>query len=248
MTLDARGSRRHRGSLELVVVVAGARASLTAPEPGFGEEVSRQLIRVGRAMPKDTSQLASLRFCPGSQARTPELAWMDSESRGDVIWSASHVLRLGSMRWLRGTSSSWVVNGMVKSGRMWGVRWWIWLSVDGDQELGRKDKNRCGKGTGFAAPLKGLGRCCVTPGLRDPSCPTLSCSCPGNQGPVIHPELPSPWSRGETAEPLGGGWCSCCCPGRAIGLVQNGGHSPTAGLGSSKWEGWWEGHTAGSHS
>lgn len=119
MTLEARGSRRHRGSLGLVVA-AGARAPLAAPEPGSGGEVSRQFIRVGKAMPKDTSQLASLRFCPGSQARTPELAWMDSESRGDGIWSASHVLSRGSMRWLRGTSSSWVVDGMVKSGRMCG--------------------------------------------------------------------------------------------------------------------------------
>lgn len=142
-----------------------------------------------------------------------------------------------------------------------GVRWWKWLSVDGDQELGHKDKSWCRQGTGFAAPLKGLGPCCVTPGPRDPSCPTLPCSCPGNQGPVIHPELPSPWSGGETAEPLSGGWCCYILPpppfqgycrrpgpGRAIGLVQNGGHSPTAGLGSSEWEGWWEGHTASSHS
>lgn len=85
-----------------------------------------------------------------------------------------------------------------------GVRWWMWLSVDGDQELGREDKNWCRQGTGVAAPLQGLGLCCVTPGLRDPSCPTLPCSCPGNQGPLIHPELPSPWSGGETAGPLVG--------------------------------------------
>lgn len=46
------------------------------------------------------------------------------------------------------------------------------------------------------------GLCCVTPRLGDPSCPALASSCPGNQRPVIHPELPFPWSGGETADPL----------------------------------------------
>lgn len=53
---------------------------------------------------------------------------------------------------------------------------------------------------------------------------------------VIHPELPSPWSRGETAEPLVRAGVvtslhSSGVPlaGRAIGLVQNGGKGPLLG-------------------
>lgn len=58
------------------------------------------------------------------------------------------------------------------------------------------------RGEGSRLPQRASGLCCVTPGLGDPSCPTLASSCPGNQVLVIHPELPSLWSRGETAEPL----------------------------------------------
>lgn len=61
-----------------------------------------------------------------------------------------------------------------------------------------------------------------------PFLPCPACSCPGNQGPVIHPELPSLWSGGETAELLVGVGDAACLPSsgaglRAIGLVQNGG-------------------------
>ena len=63
---------------------------------------------------------------------------------------------------------------------------------------------------------------------RRPFLPRPACSCPGNQGPVIHPELPSLWSGGETAEPVVGVGDAACLPSsgaglRAIGLVQNGG-------------------------
>lgn len=117
VTLEARGGRRRLGSPELSWWRAD-RLPSQPQNPGFGEEASRQLIRVGKEMPKDPSQFSSLRFLPGSRARTPQLAGVDSESRGAVIWSTNHVLRLGSMRWLRGISSSWVVNGIAKSGRM----------------------------------------------------------------------------------------------------------------------------------
>lgn len=87
---------------------------------------------------------------------------------------------------------------------------------------------------------------------RRPFLPCPAGSCPGNQGPVIHPELPSLWSGGETAEPLVGVGGAACFPSggaglRAIGLVQNGG-TGQAGLGSLLWEGWREGHWASSHS
>uniref|UniRef100_A0A9L0JFA9 RNA binding protein, mRNA processing factor 2 n=1 Tax=Equus asinus TaxID=9793 RepID=A0A9L0JFA9_EQUAS len=45
--------------------------------PGFGKEVSRRLVRVGcRCLKTLRSRFSSLRFCPGSHARTPKLAWV----------------------------------------------------------------------------------------------------------------------------------------------------------------------------
>lgn len=50
-----------------------------------------------------------------------------------------------------------------------------------DREAGRPNYY------GFQAPREPFDVCCVTPGLRDPSCPALAYSCPGNQGSVIQP-------------------------------------------------------------
>lgn len=75
------------------------------------------------------------------------------------------------------------------------------------------------EGDRLCSSLQGPLACCVTPGLRDPSCRALASPCPGNQGPVIHPELPSPWSGGETAEPLVGAGVATTlqCSGRGGG-------------------------------
>lgn len=59
------------------------------------------------------------------------------------------------MRRLRGITNSWVVNGMVKSGRVCGVRWWRWVCTNGDQELGRQRQKRMCKGDRVRSSLEG---------------------------------------------------------------------------------------------
>lgn len=44
------------------------------------------------------------------------------------------------------------------------------LSLNGDQKLGRRRQNCCGKEAGFAALSLWRGLCCVTLGPGDPSC------------------------------------------------------------------------------
>lgn len=60
------------------------------------------------------------------------------------------------------------------------------------------------RGRDWKLPGRASGLCCVTPGLRDPSCPALASFGPGNQGPVIHPELPSPRSGEKPQSPWWG--------------------------------------------
>lgn len=84
---------------------------------------------------------------------------------------------------------------------------------------------------------------------RRPFLPCPAGSCPGNQGPVIHPELP-PLS-GEKLQSLWWGLAVLpashpVVPASVLGL-QNGG-TGQAGLGSLLWRGGGEGHWASSHS
>lgn len=162
------------------------------------------------------------------------------------------------MRRLRKIISSWVVSGMAKLGRVcvWGGVVDTSLKAISERRPGAgpaETKTGVERGQPSPLPRRASGLCCITPGLKDPSCRTLVCSCPGNQGPLIHSELPSPWFGEETAEPLVGA-------GVATSLQSSGSagwpcyrfgaewrQRPTAGLGSALWEGRWEGHTASSH-
>ena len=141
------------------------------------------------------------------------------------------------------SAAAGVVNGMAKSGRVCVGRGGevldISLKATGGKwrpGAGPDETKTVVEGDRLCSSLQGPLACCVTPGLRDLSCRALAGPCPGNQGPVIHPEVPSPWSGGETTEPLvgagvatslqcGGGGAG----GRAIDLVQNGGSGPLLG-------------------
>lgn len=76
------------------------------------------------------------------------------------------------------------------------------LSLNGDQKLlagGDKTVVERRQASLLFLSLEGPLLCHCR--ARRPFLPCPAGSCPGNQGPVIHPELPSLWSGGETAEP-----------------------------------------------